>query len=90
MEIQLVQIFDVDGYLLRMSKKHKSSFVPRKGDFISDPAFEDDVHEVMQVNLDLDSQTCTVVLATIKMANDYTDVTREVEENYGPHNWFRF
>lgn len=89
MEIELIQVIDINGYLVRMGKKIKSDFVPRKGDFISDSAFGDAVHEVERLNVDLELQTCTAVLVTIKTTGNYTDETKKIEDKYGPHNWLR-
>lgn len=89
MKIELVQVFDIGEYLLKVSKKIESNFVPRKGDFISDSAFEGEVHEVAQVNIDLELQTCTVVLATVILPGNYITETQKIADVYGPHNWFR-
>ena len=86
MKITLVHSVIYDNSFFTLRKTIKSEFVPRQGDFITDPAFEED-YEVGEVHVDLESQSCEVFLKALSLNVGLIEATKIIDDNYGVHYW---
>lgn len=73
MEITLCQSFlsKDDSLLISLYKTIESKFLPHRGDFVSDSAFQaPDEHEIKRTVINYESELCSVYLKPILLEDD--------------------